>query len=425
VASGFGRKDKLAGTAPKPMAVRRSPYWIDRFPRSRRPSYPRHRGETTTDVVIVGGGLTGAACAASFASAGIRVVLLEAEAIGAGATGGSPGLVREAFDASFQQAASRLGLRAARTLWQGLRRASLDFAAALKRLGIRADLAPGDLLHVCRREADAVKALRREYQSRRNAGFEHSWLVQAAVAREASVEAGAAIRTRGFVLDPYRACLGLVAAAAARGAAVHEKSPVRRVRFGKRQVDVTTAGGVVHADAVIVATGAPIQDLRALRRHLQAMHTYGVVTEPLPAAMRREVGKRAASLRDSGAPPHLLRWLRDDRVLFSGADQPEVPPRLRDKVLVQRTGQLMYELSLMYPAVSGIQPAWAWDAVRHDTADGLPFIGPHRNFPRHLFAMGEGRHGAAVAWLAARVLLRAYQGEPAKGDEVFGFARVL
>jgi glycine/D-amino acid oxidase-like deaminating enzyme len=75
--------------------------------------------------------------------------------------------------------------------------------------------------------------------------------------------------------------------------------------------------------------------------------------------------------------------------------------------------------------VSGIQPAWAWDAVRHDTADGLPFIGPHRNFPRHLFAMGEGRHGAAVSWLAARVLLRAYQGEPAKGDEVFGFARVL
>lgn len=404
---------------------RRSPYWIDRFPRNRRPSYPKHRGETTTDVVIVGGGLTGAACAVSFASAGVRVVLLEAEAIGAGATGASMGLVREDFEASFQQAASRHGLRAARTLWQGLRRASLDFAAALRRLGIKADLAPADLLHVCRREPDAVKALKREYQSRRDAGFDHSWLVQAAVTRETAVEAGAAIRTRGFLVDPYRACLGLTAAAAARGSAVHEKSPVRRIRFGKKQVDVTTTGGVVHADTVVVATAAPIPDLRALRRHLQAKHAYAVVTDSLPAAMRREVGKRAASLRDSATPPHLLRWLRDDRVLFSGADQVEGPARLRDKVLVQRTGQLMYELSLMYPAVSGIQPAWAWDALRYDTTDGLPFIGPHRNFPRHLFAMGEGRHGAAVSWLAARVLLRAYQGEPARGDEVFGFSRVL
>jgi glycine/D-amino acid oxidase-like deaminating enzyme len=407
------------------MAVRRSPYWIDRFPKRRRPSYPKHRGETTTDVVIIGGGLTGAACAASFASAGVRVVLLEAETIGAGATGGSAGLVREEFDASFQQTASRHGLRAARTLWQGLRRASLDFAAALKRLGIKADLAPGDVLHLSRREPDAVKALRREYQSRRDAGFEHSWLVQAAVTRDTAVEAGAAIRTRGFTLDPYRACLGLVGAAAARGGDVLEKSPVRRIRFGRKQVDVTTPGGVVHAETVIVATGAPLQDLRALRRHLEAVSTYAVVTDSLPAAMRREVGKRAATLRDQGAPPHLLRWLREDRVLFAGADQPEVPSRLRDRVLVQRTGQLMYELSLMYPGVSGIQPAWAWDAVRYETADGLPFIGPHRNFPRHLFAIGEGRHGAAVSWLAARVLLRAYQGEPAKGDEVFGFSRVL
>lgn len=407
------------------MAVRRVSYWIDRYPKARRPSYPRFRGGTTTDVVIVGGGLTGAACAWTFAAAGIRVVLLEAEAVGGGATGGSAGIVREDFDASFQDAASRHGLKAARTLWQGMRRASLDFAAALKRIGVKADLTPADLLQVCRRDPDAVKTFRREYQARRDAGLEHTWLVQTVVTREAAIEAGAAIRTRGFTLDPYRATLGLIDAARKRGAVVHEQSPALRVRFGRRQVDVTTASGVVHADSVIVATSSPIRDLRALRRHLRAESAYGVVTDPLSAAMRREVGKRAASLRDRESPPHLLRWLRDDRILFSGADQPEVPARLREKAGVQRSWELMYELSLMYPAISGIQPAWAWDTVRYDTADGLPFIGPHRNFPRHLFAMGEARHGAATAWLAARTLLRAYQGEPDKGDETFGFARVL
>jgi glycine/D-amino acid oxidase-like deaminating enzyme len=85
----------------------------------------------------------------------------------------------------------------------------------------------------------------------------------------------------------------------------------------------------------------------------------------------------------------------------------------------------MYELSVMYPAISGLQPEWAWSSTHYETVDRLPFIGLHRNFPRHLFAMGAAQHGAGFAWLAARILLRQYQGDPARGDDLFGFARVL
>ena len=106
-------------------------------------------------------------------------------------------------------------------------------------------------------------------------------------------------------------------------------------------------------------------------------------------------------------------------------DQAPVGSRLHDKVLVQNANELMYQLTTLYPAISGLQPEWAWDLVSYGSPDGLPVIGPHRNFPRHLFALGHGHHGAGVAWLAARVLLRAFLGEPAKGDEFFGFARVL
>ena len=404
--------------------IRHTPFWLDRFPRVRRPSYPRHRGHVDTGVVIVGGGLTGAACAASFAASGVKTVVLEADRIGAGTTAGSPGLLREDFDAAFQATASAHGLRAARLLWQGMRRASLDFAASLRRLQIRCDLVPQDLLLLARLP-DGAKALRREYQARREAGLDHSWLTPAALQREAAVSAGGAIRTRGAALDPYRACLGLASAAAGRGAALFERSPVTRIRTAPRHVDVTTAGGTVRAEAVLIATGAPLPDLRALRRHFRPEQGYAVVTEPLPAAVRRQIGKRTAALRDGATPPHFLRWLKEDRVLFSGAEQSPVPPRARDKALVQRTGQLMYELSLVYAEISGTAPGWSWDFTHESTVDGLPCIGVHRNFPRHLFALGHGRHGLATAWLAARLLLRQFRGEPDKGDELFGFARFL
>lgn len=404
----------------------KAPFWLDRFPKSRRLSFPKYRGDTTTDVVIVGGGLTGAACASSFATAGVKVVLLEAARVGAGATAGAPGFIREDADASFQATASAHGLRAARLLWQGMRRASLEFSAALRRQEIRCDLTPADLLVFARRDADALRALRKEYQARRDAGLEYSWVTATALQRAAAIDrAGGAIRARGAALDPYRACLGLIASSTRRGALVFEDSAVTRIRAGRKQVEIVTSRGRLTAQAVLVATAAPLPDLRQLRRHLKSLHSYAVVTEPLPAAVRRELGTRAAALRDTDSPPHFLRWLKEDRVLFAGADQRAVSDRSREKVLVQRTGQLMYELSTLYPAISGARPEWAWDFEHQESVDSLPYIGTHRNFPRHLFALGHGRHGVGVAWLAARLLLRAFQGAPAKGDELFGFARIL
>jgi glycine/D-amino acid oxidase-like deaminating enzyme len=404
---------------------RHVPLWLDRFPKSRRPAYPRLRGELETDVVVVGAGLTGCACASSFAAAGVETVLVDADRIGSGSTASSLGLIREDFDASFQDTVAAHGLRAGRALWQGFRRASLDFAAAIKRQGIRCDLAPQDLLHVVRRDAEAIRRLRREYEARRAAGLEHTWITAAALAREASLDGGAAIRTRGFVFDPYRACLGFAESAASRGATVFEQTAARRIRANRKRVEITTGTGTMRAQAVVIATGAALPDLRALRRHLHPQRSYVVVTEPLRAGVRREVGRRAAALRDNASPPHFLRWLKDDRALFAGADQPPVPARTQERVLVQRSGQLMYELTTIYPAISGAAAEWSWDLRHHTTVDGLPYVGLHRNFPRHLFALGHGRHGAAVAWLAARLLLRQFQGSPDKGDELFGFSRIL
>ena len=405
---------------------RNVPFWLDRVPKSRRPSHPTFRGQLDVDVVIVGGGLTGAACAASFAAAGVRVALVEADRIGSGATAAALGLVREDFDGSFQQAAAAHGLRAARALWQAMRRASLDFAAALRRYEIRCDLAALDLLRVAPRDADAVRQLRREYDARRAAGFDHTWVTSAVLARETALEAGAAIRTRGFGLDPFRACLGLAAAAAGRSnALLFERTVVRRIRANRKYVEVTTAKGALQAQAVVIATSAPLPDLRALRRHLVPRQGFAVLTEPLPAAVRRELGSRGAAIRDGVSPPHFLRWMKDDRVVFAGADQAPSGARARDKALVQRSNQLMYELSTVYPAISGAMPEWTWDYGFDETIDGLPYIGLHRNFPRHLFALGHGSHGSGLAWLAARVLLRQFQGAPEKGDEWLGFGRIL
>jgi glycine/D-amino acid oxidase-like deaminating enzyme len=313
-------------------------------------------------------------------------------------------------------------------MWQALRRASLEFPSALRRLGIRCDAARQDLLTVDPRGSD-TKALRREYDARRAAGVEARWLAPAAVRRDTGLETPGGIKTDATAFDPYRAGIGLIAAAVKQGAAVFERSPVARIRPRRHKVDVTTDAGSVTADVVVIAGPSSIADLRQLRRHLQPRDGYGVVTAPLAAPVRRQVGPRTSALRVEDRAendvPRFVRWLGEDRVLVAGADQPSVATQSQERAIVQRTGQLMYELSLTYPAISGTAPEWGWSFRFDETMDGIPYIGTHRNFPRHLFALGLGRNGAGASWLAARILLRHIRGEIAKGDEFFEFSRNL
>ena len=74
----------------------------------------------------------------------------------------------------------------------------------------------------------------------------------------------------------------------------------------------------------------------------------------------------------------------------------------------------MYELSKLYPAIAGTQPEYGWIVPVSMASDGFVCIGPHRNYPHHLFAFGSGHNGVASAHLAARVLLRQYLGAPTR-----------
>jgi gamma-glutamylputrescine oxidase len=317
------------------------------------------------------------------------------------------------------------GLRAARRVWDATRRASFDAATLLRRLRIRAELERADTV-LFARDADEERALRRSHQAIEAAGLDASLLNARRASQETRAEGlVAAMRTRGGSwYDPYRVTRGLVAAAAKAGAEIFEQSTVVKVRPGRKRVEVRTAHGTLDARAVLMATNEPGPGCDALRRHVRVAEAYIVSTPPLTGPLRRAFGPPDVVLRGLANPPHTLRHTADGRVLFQGAAQPPLAARLREKAVVQRTGQLMYELSRLYPAISGVMPDYGWSTRLAAGIDGLPLAGPHRNFPRHLFAIGLGHAGLAGSLLAARILLRSYREAPEPADEHFGFSRL-
>src|SRR5687768_7462437 len=371
--------------------------WIAAFPASKRPSYPRLRGEHAAEVVIVGAGLTGCATAVACALAGMKPLVIEADRIGL-AAGRTSGLLLPDPGPSFRDIAKRHGLRAAKLVFGTWRRATLDAAAQLRRLSISCNLEPRESLLVASQDDD--KGLMREYDAREAAGLSMSWLTRRQITAVAPLDVPAAMRARdGFILDPYRACAGLAVAAAKRGAIVFEQTRARKVRTARKHVEIVVDGGVLKAGTVIVATGAATPEFRPLQRHFKMREVYHALTEPMPAAIRKQVGNRGVTVKDPSGAGRRIVWTPDGRLLVLGGDQDETPARRRSEVLVQRTGQLMYEALTMYPAIAGLQPAWGWDAPYGETADGLPYIGPHRNYPRHLFALGGTGDSLTSAFL--------------------------
>ena len=396
-------------------------YWLD-LPRRRIPRYPALRGSHFADVAIVGGGVTGCAAALLFARAGAQVVLLEAARIGRGSTAASTALLMQEPDVDLGDLSRRYGYATATRMW----RCSSSAVAAMRRTLNRVG-APS--LHTLpsvyfTRDPSHRPALRREAAMRARAGIRSRWIEPAAIRRLTGFEAAGAIRTDGNAqTDPYGACLALAEDARRSGAHLHERSRVRRMKGSRQGVTLTLPDGVVHADWAVVATGYATPELKPLDARFRMMNTYVVATPPLDAQQRRAAGLGDVMLWDTGWPYHYLRWTPDHRLLFGGLDRPRVPRKIRPAALRARASQLMSELTTMLPALRDVGLAYAWEGLFANTPDGLPYIGPHRRYPRHLFALGYGGNGMTLGYLAAEMLVRYVDGSATADDLLFGFSR--
>jgi glycine/D-amino acid oxidase-like deaminating enzyme len=399
------------------------PVWI-RDATSRKRRYPSLAGNHATRVAIVGGGMTGALVAHAFASAGISTTVLEAEVVGRGSTAASSALLLQEPDLDLMQLANRYGTRTSRRMWQMSRESVDALVMLLRRLRIACDLKQCDAIYYAA-DAQGVARLRSEYEFRDRCGFDATWLGPGTLRATTGISGRGAIRTHGSAqFDPYRACLGVLRAAGAAGAQIFERSQVRRIVTERDRVRLWTRDGMLESERVVIATGYATSRFRPLAGRFRMYRTYVLATEPISAHERDELGLSDVMVWDTERPYHYARWTPDHRLLLGGGDRLVRPGVRRQQQFATAVEDVRACFETRWPALSGINTAFAWEGLFAMTPDTLPYIGPHHRYPRHWFALGYGGNGMTFGFLAARLLFERWQRTKSRDRALFEFGRL-
>ncbi len=368
-------------------------------------------------MVIVGAGFTGlwSAYYLKRARPDLRIVVLERETAGFGASGRNGGWVSGFFSGPGRVYARRGGSAGVRRLRRAMIETVGEIVDVLHEHSIDADLVHNGQLSVAVNRAQ-LRRVREEIAAARADGLdEHDLreLSSSELSARLSVAGalGASFTPHVARAHPAKLVLGLARVVEEMGVEIYESTPVRELR----PREAITDAGVVQAPWVVRATEGYTTSLLGLRRTLVPMNSSMVVTEPLGAALWEQIGWQSSELLSDAAHVYVyLQRTADGRIAIGGRG---VPYRYASRddgngATAARTVRSLHEhLVAMFPVLHGIGLAHAWSgvlgvprdwcvSVDADPSSGLAWAGGY---------VGEG---VAAANLAARTLRDLILGEP-------------
>lgn len=354
------------------------------------------------DVVVVGGGIVGLACAWRAADRGLSVLVLDRDAPAAGASGVAAGMLAPVTEAEFgEESLLELNLESAR-LWPA-------FAAELaERSGIDVRYRETGALVVAA-DRDDAEELRRLHAFQRSLGLDAEWLA----ARDCrDLEPGLSPRVRGAILapqdhqvDPHAVVRALVAALEAAGGELAAGSEARAVEPGCVSID----GRSIAAERILVAAGC----------------WSGALAE-LPV---RPVKGQVLSLRAraAGAPALAERIVRTPRcyVIDRGDGRVVLGATVEEQgfdatVTAEGAYRLLEAAFEVLPEVMELELVAAHAGLRPGSPDNAPLIGA-ADLEGVFVATGHHRNGVLLAPITAAAVAGLLTGADAP-DSVQAFA---
>jgi glycine oxidase len=346
------------------------------------------------DVVVIGGGAIGAACARELALAGRRVLVLEAGGDMGQAWRASGGMLAPQIEADGRDPLLDLGL-VGRDAFRPLAEALRDTT------GIDIGLWQEGIARVAANDTEAGE-LRSKVAWQQAQGHRSEWLDPSEIRRRwpwLGPTAGALWAPQDGALDPQRLVEALRADAERLGAVLVTDRAVKLDRQGARVTGVTGEAGRYPAGDVVLAAGAWSGLVEGLPR-------------PIPV---QPVRGQMAALAWPAAIPRAILYHRDCYLLARGGEaiigSTMEQVGFRPEVTAAGLGRIFAATVVLCPSLIRSKVKRTWAGLRPMTPDGLPIIGREPLSEGLWYATGHGRNGILLAGITGLVVRRLVNGE--------------
>lgn len=364
-----------------------------------RPASEGLDSDIRCDVVIVGGGITGALAAEHLTALGHDVVLVDREREGFGSTAASTAMLQWEIDLPLRRLAALYGFETAADVYRRSFKAVEGLRERIAQLEVNCGFVPRDTVYLAAGEV-GPRELRDEWSLREKAGLPGTLLDHAALLGTFGFDRAAAIVSPGSAeADPLSLCHTLLRVAAGRGARlIRDEAISYDATPGSAAVQL--AGGcTIEAGHVVLATGYAMPDCVSSELHRVAS-SWAIATLPQPPAL---LWPGRSLVWEASEDYVYCRTTIDGRIVLGGEDEETDDPEERQRLGPEKTQALLGKLRALLP---GAEPTLghAWSGAFGQTVDGLPLIGRVPGAPRMLAAYGYGGNGITFSFLASRMI---------------------
>lgn len=346
--------------------------------------------DATYDVVIVGAGIVGAACAYECVQREMRVAVVDRDVVGGGATGAAMGHIVVMDDSDAQFALTRYS----QSLWHELR-PELPPEVEYQQCGT---------IWVAADDMEMSEVLRkRTYYGRNSVAVEvlSSSELERLEPNLRKGMAGGLLVPQDGVLYPPCATRFLVDRALQKGAVLYSGATVSRIGRGRVQLsDSTTlsAATIVNAAGACSPALTPGIDVKKRKGHL-------VITDRYPGFIRHQLVElgylKSAHAVSADSVAFNVQPRKNGQMLIGSSRQFGAEHKEVDQEIMRRMLQRAQEY---LPALAQTSAIRAWTGFRAATPDKLPLIGPSPADPSVYLATGHEGLGIATSLATARLL---------------------
>ncbi len=382
-------------------------------------TYPKLRDSIKTEVVIIGGGISGALAAHFLMEEGIPCVLVDGRTIGFGSTCSSTSLLQYELDIPLHELAEQIGIDKAQKAYTLCSRA-ID---SLERITTEINFPhfeKRNSLYFAANKKD-VTFIKKEFKARKNAGFNVQLLDAVEIKNSFDFKAPMAILSeQGATTDAYLFTHALLQYNIKKGLSVFDKTTVEKIKYSKNSVQLITDKGFnISAKYIVNATGYEIKEF--IKKGIVQLHsTFAFASEQIQSPF--PVWKNKTLIWNTAEPYLYMRLTNDNRVIVGGRDETFSNSGRRDKMIDKKTRLLKNDFSKLFPKID-IIPEYSWAGTFGSTKDALPYIGTYAKTPHTFYALGFGGNGITFSVIAAEIIRDMIKKKPNGNSALFAFDR--